>query len=224
MMSTMGLEDRRTDAPPSVTRCLRSSSRWVISLASLLVASCGHFDITHPPGDTPQDAPEPRDAANDAPVDVAVDVPVDAQPVCDLTGLVCPEPATAIKLVYDWQCWARCGAMESAIDAQHACEGWSGELGEIKTQADQDWVTSQLVDRTWLGLHQQDNEPTVTDGWTWNSSPDVPPLVRWADKQPDDGGGFIENNKEQCMNVDTDGGWHDAPCSGELHPFLCRQR
>ncbi len=37
----MELEGRRTDAPPNVKRCLWSPSRWAISLASLLVASCG---------------------------------------------------------------------------------------------------------------------------------------------------------------------------------------
>ena len=49
MMSTMELEGPRTDAPPSVKRCRWSPKRWAISLASLLAASCGHFDIEHPP-------------------------------------------------------------------------------------------------------------------------------------------------------------------------------
>jgi len=50
MMSTMELESLHTDAPPSVKRHLGSHRRWAISLASLLVASCGDFDdIVHHP-------------------------------------------------------------------------------------------------------------------------------------------------------------------------------
>jgi len=61
MMSTMEIEVRRTDTPPGVTRCLWSPSRCAISLTSLLVASCGHFDIEHQPGDAPLAFP-PDDA------------------------------------------------------------------------------------------------------------------------------------------------------------------
>jgi len=44
-MSTMELEGLRTDAAPTVKQYLASLRRWALSLASLLVASCGHFDI-----------------------------------------------------------------------------------------------------------------------------------------------------------------------------------
>ena len=81
MMSTMELEGLCTDAPPSVTRCLWSPGRWAISLASLLVASCGHF----PPdrgGDAPQDAPAPPDAAIEG---LVAWYPMDVPPMTDGT-------------------------------------------------------------------------------------------------------------------------------------------
>ena len=93
MMSTMELQGRRTDASPSVKRYLWSPRRWAISLASLLVASCGHF-----PGDTSQDAPAPRDGTADAPVApdappikglvawYPMDVPITAGTVVDASG------------------------------------------------------------------------------------------------------------------------------------------
>jgi len=56
MMSTMEFEGLRTDAPPSVKRYLWSPSRWATSLASLLVASCGHFVFGNNAGDGGVDA------------------------------------------------------------------------------------------------------------------------------------------------------------------------
>jgi hypothetical protein len=228
-MSTMDFDGLRTDAPPSMKRCLWSPRRWAISLASLLVASCGDFIIEHPPGETPQ-GPTQRDAAVDAPVDVAADAPVDAPRVCDTTGLVCAGAATAV--VCGAHCWARCDALKIASDAQFLCKGWGGALGEINSLADQDCVPSLLVDlqadrRTWLGLQQQDNATAVGAGWTWNPSPGVPlTITNWAKAQPDDGdttGSFVENHVEQCMDVETNGFWHDAPCDA-LRLFLCRRR
>ena len=119
-MSTMELEGLRTDAPPSVERYLWSPRHWAISLASLLVASCGHLeDIAHPPGDSPQDAPEQRDATADAPVGTAADAPVDA-PGCNTTALV-SVCATAVATFVCNACWARCDEVKIAIDAQLAC-------------------------------------------------------------------------------------------------------
>lgn len=214
----MDLEDLRADAPPNVKRCPWSPRRWAISVVSLLVASCGHFDIEHRAGDTPQDPPQPGDAA------------VDAPRVCNTTGLDCAGAATAF--VCGEQCWARCDAMQIASDAQLACKGWGGALGEINSETDQTCVQSHLVDlrvdlRTWLGLQQQDNATAVGTGWTWNPSPGVPlTITNWATAQPDDGdpgGGFVEKHLEQCMDVETAGLWHDAACDA-LRLFLCRRR
>ena len=225
-MSTMELEGRRTDTPPSVKRDLWSPRHWAISLASLLVASCGHFPG---PGGTPQDAPAPRDAADDE--------PSDAPRECDTAELACTGATTMI--VCNAQCWVLCNDMKIPDDAQRACKGWGGALGEINNTDDQACVTTIVVQahlegdaRAWLGLHQKETAQVVDEDWSWNPSPGTSVTIkRWAVLQPDDGndspndaGRFVENHNEQCMNVDTDGLWHDGPCTGEMHPFLCRRR
>jgi hypothetical protein len=241
MMSTMELEGLRTDTPRRVKRYLWSPRHWVLSLASLLVASCGDLGhIPQPAGDPPQDASEQRDAAVDAPVGAAADASIDAPRECDTAELAC----TGKMYVYpscNGQCWALCDEIEIPSHAQVACQGWDGVLGEVNNIDDQACVTAIVkahltVDpRAWLGLHQAETASMVDKEWTWNPTSETSgtsaTFTRWADGQPDDGrlspddaGSFVEKHIEQCMNVDTSGLWHDGPCTGEPHPFVCGRR
>ena len=100
-MSTMKLEGLRTDAPPSVKRYLWSPRRWALSLASLLVASCGHFSFSNggdnggvDAGDAGGDAGDGAVDAGDAGVDAALPTdgliawfPMDQAITTDSTGI-----------------------------------------------------------------------------------------------------------------------------------------
>jgi hypothetical protein len=95
-MSTMELEGLRTDASPTVKRRLWSPRRWALSLASLLVASCGHFSFSNggdnggvDAGDGSVDAGDAGDAGVDAalPMDGLVAwYPMDKAITTDSTG------------------------------------------------------------------------------------------------------------------------------------------
>lgn len=169
--------------------------------------------------DPPADAPAPSDAGRDA----AVDAPVDAPPLpCSTAGLSCAG-GTATMFMCGVNCWVRCSASVTREAARSACAGWTGALGEIDTQTDQDCVDMHVGGVTiWVGMIQG-NDPanTPSTGWTWNGVHPVT-YTHWAAGQPDDGNGGVEQGREQCVTLRPEGTWADDLCTNP-RGFFCER-
>jgi hypothetical protein len=168
-------------------------------------------------------APPPPDARPPAP-DAMIDALVDAMPLpCSTSGLSCTGGAVAMFLC-GGNCWVRCSASVVREMARSACAGWSGALGEIDNQTEQDCVAPHLGGVTiWVGMIQN-NDPgnTPSTGWTWNGINPVT-YTDWAPGQPDDASSnFVEQGREQCMTLRIDGTWADDPCTNQ-RGFFCER-
>jgi hypothetical protein len=168
-------------------------------------------------------APPPPDARPHAP-DAMMDALVDAMPLpCSTSGLSCTG-GTATLFTCGGNCWVRCSASVAREAARSACAGWSGALGEIDNQTEQDCVSPHLGGTTiWVGMIQN-NDPgnTPSTGWTWNGIHPVT-YTDWAQGQPDDASpDFVEQGREQCMTLRIEGTWADDPCTNP-RGFFCER-
>jgi hypothetical protein len=177
----------------------------------------GSCSLQDAPADAPAAPPDARTAAIDAAIDAM-------PPPCSITGLTCAG-ATPTMFSCGGKCWVRCAAAVTRETARAACAAWTGTLGEIENQAEQDCVNQRIggVLTIWVGMIQN-NDPgnTPSTGWTWNG---VDPVVytHWAAGQPDDGSPVLaESGREQCLVLRTDGTWADDPCTNP-RGFFCER-
>ncbi|HTV22601.1 MAG TPA: C-type lectin domain-containing protein [Polyangiaceae bacterium] len=114
--------------------------------------------------------------------------------------------ASCYRLTADTAVW---------LDARAACQSWGGDLVQIESAAEDDFLTARLTVDVWIGLSDRETEGTML--WVDASAP---VFTHWGNAQPDD-----FNAQEDCgeKRVGDAGGWNDRPCDGEPQAYLCER-
>lgn len=194
-------------------------NRAVRLVGTLVLTACSFRSPTTGSGDAGRDAPP-----IDGPVDAAVvDAPIDGS-ACTTAGLVCPG-SSPITFQCGGDCWAGCtnGTPISQPAAAAACQTWGGRLTPVYNAAELSCVRAAISvgSAMWLGLTQDANSATPSDGWSWNGDGVTPPYLFWAPGQPNDQDAD-EDGEEQCAYSSTQTNWQDEPCSSAFARFACR--
>lgn len=174
------------------------------------------------------DASATIDAPLDGPpgIDAMIDAPIDGPPtaVCSGAGLICPGGTLPRAITCSTGCWYGCrdGTSVTQVQASTLCTTWGGKLARIDSAAEETCMRTVIDGAIWIGLQQALNQTNDAAGWSWNGDAIMPPYLRWASGQPNDGDG-TESNVEQCAYSSTSTTWQDELCTATLTRFTCRK-
>lgn len=128
-----------------------------------------------------------------------------------LSGDACDAPGE-IEGLAAGTCYLVLG-LSSWLDARAECEAWGGDLVEITTPAENDFLSAEAGTNLWIGANDRQLEGEMV--WSGGASVDY---ATWAPGQPDD-----FQDEEDCVERrEPDGLWNDAPCDG-LKRALCER-
>ncbi|XP_041662855.1 CD209 antigen-like protein C isoform X2 [Cheilinus undulatus] len=95
------------------------------------------------------------------------------------------------------------------------CRNRDADLVVIDSSEEQEFLTNNLMDWTWIGLSDKENEST----WKWT---DGTLLTQgyWLRGQPDNGGGHAVYGEEDCAHFRNNGkkeaNWNDVKCDSTM--------
>lgn len=98
------------------------------------------------------------------------------------------------------------------IDAEAEAVAWGGHLVTINNQDEQDWLANTFPYADYPGLWIGINDVTEEGVWEWLSGEPVT-YTNWAPGEPNNRGGFGEEEDAAVMNWNSYGQWNDVPVS-----------
>lgn len=98
------------------------------------------------------------------------------------------------------------------LDAEAKAVAWGGHLVTINDQVEQDWLTNTFPYADYPGLWIGINDVTEEGVWVWLSEEPVT-YTNWAPGEPNNRGGFGEEEDAAVMNWNSYGQWNDVPVS-----------
>lgn len=102
--------------------------------------------------------------------------------------------------------------------ARDDCLTNSADLVSITSQAEQEFVTRELLKGAyrWLGFTDKDDEGR----WAWSDNTTKQTFTNWDGGDPNDGG-WRQN--EDCALMKPDGKWNDYPCNDQ-YKYICKRK
>ena len=102
-------------------------------------------------------------------------------------------------------------------DAENEAVALGGHLVTINDLDENQWVVKEIaapvtISPVWIGLHQLPNSLEPGEGWTWSSGEAVT-FTNWADGEPNQYLGLIEDWAEMYIADVPIGGWNDVNLS-----------
>ncbi|NRA35054.1 MAG: C-type lectin domain-containing protein [Polyangiaceae bacterium] len=155
---------------------------------------------------------------------------VQAGYTCDFASGICVECA-ADELIYNNTCYFYSTSGRNHTEAQDYCTGltdtrvgtWT--LAYSNDTAENDFIRSAISSPTWLVGRDSSSEGNWVDlqgaAMSYNGAAPLP----WGSSQPDNGGGGLFSDDEDCISMHTDAGgpWYDDACGDDYHAF-CEQQ
>ncbi|XP_034549006.1 CD209 antigen-like protein E [Notolabrus celidotus] len=117
--------------------------------------------------------------------------------------------------MFSCSCYLFSTQKKSWEESRESCRAEGADLVVIESFEEQEFLTDNIKDNSWIGLSDRDNE----GAWKWT---DDTPLTQkfWRHEQPDNGGGDPQWGEEDCVHIrsnsKTDENWNDLKCDNSM--------
>ncbi|XP_054471829.1 CD209 antigen-like protein E [Anoplopoma fimbria] len=124
--------------------------------------------------------------------------------------------------MFSRSCYLLSGESASWDESRQDCRDKRSDLVIVDTLVEQEFLSSIIRKRTWIGLSDRDNEGT----WTWIDGTPLTDTVKYWISPPDNGGGDPQWGEEDCVEIaygeNTETKWNDLRCDKALQ-WICEK-